>query len=141
MRSPPSMRPIALVAAWCIGGCGGDTTTRSNPGTIQTAAVEQRDMIFITDRTGKRWDVTHARDKYGLVPSGYQYGLGPYAIRPILNPQMLFPDDLGYPESSEYFLVLGTSLSGFARAYPIAVLSRHEVANEQFGDIHVAVAY
>lgn len=141
MKSRTSMEFITLLAACCIGGCGGDTATHSTPQTRQTVAVEQRETVFITDRTGKRWDVTHARDKYGLVPSGYQYGLGPYAIRPIMNPQMLFPNDRGYPESSEYFLILGTSLNGFARAYPIAVLSRHEVANEQFGDIHAAVAY
>ena len=37
--------------------------------------------------------------------------------------------------------MIGTSLNGFTRAYPIELLSRFEVANEQFGEAHVAVAY
>ena len=132
---------VTFFAACCISACGGDAVTPSNQETRPESTLEQKEVVFITDRTGKKWDVTHARDKYGLIPSGYQYGLGPYAIRPIMNPQMLFSNDLGFPGSNEFFLILGTFLNGFARAYPIGVLSRHEVANEQFGDAHVAVAY
>ena len=132
---------FTFLSACCISACGGDAVTTSNQETRSEATLEQREVVFITDRTGKKWDVTHARDKYGMIPSGYQYGLGPYAIRPIMNPRMLFPNDLGYPGSNDIFLILGTSLNGFTRAYPIGVLSRHEVANEQFGDAHVAVAY
>ena len=141
MNTPSAVILITFAATFCIGGCGGDAVTLSNQETRSAATFEQNEKIFITDRTGKKWDVTHARDKYGLLPSGYQYGLGPYAIRPIMNPQMLFPNDLGYPGGNELFLILGTSLNGLSKAYPIGVLSRHEVANEQFGDVYVAVAY
>lgn len=117
------------------GGPGGTTTgpqgDTSSPGST----------FSITDRTGKTWDVTHAFQQYGFVPESFQYGLGPFAITPINNPQMLSPGDSGYPLDSDSFTILGTTLNGFTRAYPIRVMSWHEVANERFGEAHVAVAY
>ena len=54
---------------------------------------------------------------------------------------MLSPGDPGYPLDTDSFAIMGTTLNGFTRAYPILVMSRHEVANERFGEAHVAVAY
>lgn len=78
----------------------------------------------------------------------FQFGLGPNAIRPILNPKMLFPGDALYPDDEADFLVLGTTLnngtrplSDGTRGYSIVDLTRHEIADEKFGDLHVAVAY
>ena len=77
-------------------GCSTDTTYNSLSPDQSSSSVLQQEQVFITDRTGKLWDVTHAQ-KYGLDPSGYEYGLGPYAIRPLNNPLMLTPGDAGYP--------------------------------------------
>jgi hypothetical protein len=98
------------------------------------------ESVTITDRTGKRWEVGNAQ-KYGLRPGGFQFGLGPKAIRPIVNPQMALPGDNGYPSNSLSALVMGVDLNGIERAYALGVMSRHEVANEVFGEAHVAVAY
>ncbi len=54
---------------------------------------------------------------------------------------MLSPGDEGYPSDDDDFLVIGVNLNGFTRAYPIYIMRWKEVANEQFGDAHVAVAY
>jgi hypothetical protein len=106
------------------------------------AVVEVEDeAIFIVDRTGKKWDVTHAKEKYGMKPSLFQFGLGPNAIKPILEPRMLQPGGYGYPDDMQDFAVLGVELNGSERAYSILILAHHEVAEEQFGDAHVAVAY
>ena len=43
----------------------------------------------ITDRTGKQWDITYAVQNYGFDPDGFQFGLGPDAIKPILDPQIV----------------------------------------------------
>jgi hypothetical protein len=99
---------------------------------------------FIKDRTGKEWDVTHAKEKYNMEPSQYEFGLGPFAIRPIQNPKMLSPGQSGYPDKSLTFLILGAKLGeaqADVRAYPISVMSRHEIANEVIADQPVAVAY
>jgi len=102
---------------------------------------EEQKRIFIVDRTGKKWDITHAVEKYGFDPDKFEYGLGPMAIPPILNPEMLSPGDDGYPQDTGRFTILGTELNGDVRAYPLTVMIRHEIVNEQFGDAHVAVAY
>ncbi len=103
--------------------------------------AEEGDKIFITDRSGKSWEVSHAKEAYGLQPELFQFGLGPDAIRPINNARFHEPGDAGYPGSEETFLVLATRISDDARAYRITTMSRNEVANEVFGDNHVAPAY
>jgi hypothetical protein len=109
---------------------------------VQSAEVIREDgKIFIRDQTGKRWDVTHAVEEYGFDPAAFEHGLGPTAIRPIQNPQMLRPGDTGYPADFDETVVLGAKLQGDARAYPLNVMIRHEIANESFGNTHVAVAY
>jgi hypothetical protein len=112
-----------------------------NSGNGPAEVIKENDRIFIEDRTGKRWDVTHAENKYGLKAERFQFGLGPNAIPPILNPEFLSPGEVGYPASDQTFLVIGTALNNDPRAYSISDLTRHEVADEQFGSTHVAVAY
>jgi hypothetical protein len=103
--------------------------------------ISENDKIFIVDRTGKRWDVTHAENNYGLKAELFQFGLGPNAIQPILNPKFVSPGDPGYPASTQTFLVIGTALNNDPRAYSISDLTRHEVADERFDSTYVAVAY
>ena len=103
--------------------------------------IHEDARIFIVDRTGKRWDVTHAKKRYAMEPSKFQFGLGPNAIRSILTPKMLSPGDSGYPANEADFLVLGTTLHDRTRSYSIIDLTRHEIADEKFGNLHVAVAY
>ena len=122
-------------------GCGSDVVHTPTPPSSVDRGQEEEGEVFITDHTGKAWDVTHAVRKYGMEPLMFENGLGPFAIKPIINASMLSPGDLSYPFDSQGFLVIGTSLNGFTRAYPIEILSRFEVANEQFGEAHVAVAY
>jgi len=107
----------------------------------EAEVIRNGDQIFIKDNTGKSWNVTHAVNEYGFIPQQFQFGLGPFAIRPILDPKMLDPGESGYPGDSEGFLVIGSTLNGETRAYPLDVLSRHEVADEKFDTVHVAVAY
>ena len=134
-------RPLVILSllgtiAASTGGCG--ELFDSTPGPV---AIDTRgDTVLIQDRTGKRWDVTHA-SVYGLKANGFEFGLGPFAIRPIMAPQMLSSGDSGYPRDGDRFRVLAATIGESSRAYSIAHLSRHEVANEVFGEAHVAVAY
>jgi hypothetical protein len=113
----------------------------TNSSSEEAEVVLQGDTIFIKDRTGKEWNVTHAVREYGFVAAQFQYGLGPYAIKPILDPQMLNPGDPGYPAPRNDQVVIGTTMSKIPRAYPLSVLGRHEIVDETFGEQHVAVAY
>ena len=97
--------------------------------------------IFIRDKTGKKWDITHAVNKYGFVPKRFQFGLGPFAILPILEPQFLSPEDPGYRSVGENEPVIGVDLNGIARAYPLSILRGHEIVDEKFASTYVAVGY
>ena len=107
----------------------------------EAEVIRNGDQIYIKDRTGKSWNVTHAVNQYGFAPEKFQFGLGPFAIPPILKPTMVEPGESGYPGNTESFLVIGTTFGDDTRAYPLNVLSRHEVADENFDTVHVAVAY
>ncbi len=129
---------VLLGGALLLGRCSSTSPTdHSGP----KAVVERDGKVFIIDVTGKSWEVTHAKEKYGMEPDLFQYGLGPYAIRPILDPSILSPGDPGYPKDNDPFLVIGTEIKSDARAYPIEVMSYIEVVDEKIGNTYVAVAY
>ncbi len=143
------MSRFDLVSAIIIAKIVVSTACVQDPSNLQPERIIQEDeRIFIADRTGKKWDVTHAKKRYDMEPSKFQFGLGPNAIRPILTPKMLSPGDTDYPDDEADFLVLGTTLndgtrplSDGTRSYSIIDLTRHEIADEKFGNLHVAVAY
>jgi hypothetical protein len=113
---------------------GSDSTDISNDDSTQTSDSTNNDVrrVFIEDLSGKRWDITQAVEKYNFDPQRFKYGLGPDAIKPILNPEMLNYWDEEYPASDEEFLVIGINLNGDKRAYPLTIMVNYEI---------VAVAY
>jgi hypothetical protein len=121
--------------------CSEQSTNLSADDFAFVETPEDTTVIYIVDRTGKRWDVTHAVNNYGFDPKQFQYGLGPFAIEPILNPEMIGPGNPGYPSSDDNFLVIGTTLESETRAYQLNVLAVHEIVDEKFKSTHVAVAY
>lgn len=127
---------ISIFAIILVSGCG-----IGEPVNDLAEVIQKGDRILIKDRTGKEWDVTHAVEKYGFVASRFQFGLGPYAITPIVEPDMLEPGSNGYPTDSDNRLVIGTTINNDTRAYPLSALTSHEVADEIIGNVYVAVAY
>ncbi len=125
-----SLLIVAVVVASC-----------DNPFSSGIEVKRENGRVFIVDDTGKEWDVTHAEENYGLKAENFQFGLGPFAITPIQDPQFVFEGEPGFPGPDETFLVIGVDMNGEKRAYPISVLSRHEVTNEFFDPAHVSVAY
>jgi hypothetical protein len=127
---------IFLIFISILASCSSSIFSDDSPET------ENKDgKTFIIDKTGKRWDISHAIHKYNMEAKRFQFGLGPFAIRPIQKPNFLYKDDPGYPNSNADFLVIGFSLEKDTRAYPIDILSLHEIVDDKFGDTHVAVAY
>ncbi|KAA3598744.1 MAG: DUF3179 domain-containing protein [Calditrichaeota bacterium] len=107
----------------------------------QIEIIEENDKVFIQDRTGKKWDVTSAIEKYEMKADKFQFGLGTDAIPPVINPRILKDGEAGYPSNSDESLILGVTMSKDARAYSKNQLSRREVVNERFSTKTVAVAY
>ncbi len=96
---------------------------------------------FITDRTGKKWDISYAYNHYNMDPEQFYYGLGPKAIQPIQNPKFFSSGEQGRPSSSDANMVIGINFQGEQRAYPLYVLKSHEVVNDVINGAPIAVVY
>lgn len=66
--------------------------------------------------------------------------LAPDAIRAIDDPTFL-RGEAAASSMTEDEPVLGVRLGGEARAYPLGLLSAHEIVNDRFGDVAVAVTW
>jgi hypothetical protein len=105
------------------------------------ASPQSGPPVTITDRQGHVWDISVPVYKYGFNADEFDYGLGVGAIRPIRGPDFFAPGDPGYPSPGDDFPLVGVTRRGEARAYPIDILSRHEIVNDFIGDAHLAVSY
>jgi hypothetical protein len=106
--------------------------------------TKPENIAVIRDRTGRLWDVTHARDVYGMNPDFFNYGLGIDAIPSVDNTVVLDEGDPGYPGPDSRIEVFGIDHNGEQRAYGVSALTRHEVFNETFpgeSDQYLAIAY
>ena len=66
--------------------------------------------------------------------------LPPDAIAAILNPKhVTIGETVGFMNDSEK--VLGVSINGQSRAYPINALSTHEIVNDFVGGVKIAVTW
>jgi hypothetical protein len=102
------------------------------PASAPTPEIEPESSVFIKDRTGRPWDVTHARDIYDMNPDHFNYGLGIGAIPSVDTPTILEEGAPGYPDSDSRTAVFGVDHNGEQRAYSVSALSRHEVFNDIF---------
>ena len=94
------------------------------------------DSVFLTDRTGEKWNITDAVEKYEMIPENFHYGLGRNAFVPINNPEPLSsPPNGGDP------FVFGASFNGIDRAYSRQSLLQHETVNDLFQGKPVLVVY
>jgi hypothetical protein len=101
-----------------------------------TTATGEDGRIYITDRTGERWDVTEAA-ALGFKPGRFQYGIGRHAFQ-TLDDSHLSAETKGAPERMR---VIGVEGEGEAQAYSIRQLSWHEVANTHVDGKPIAVGY
>jgi hypothetical protein len=125
---------IILVSIVFLAACSNPTGQKETEGNI----------AVVTDRTGREWDVTHARDVYGLNPDFYNFGLGTGAIASVDSPRVIRPGEEEYPAEDSQIPVFGVNHNGEQRAYSVGALTRHEVFNDVFpGDSRqfLAVTY
>jgi hypothetical protein len=71
-----------------------------------------------------------------LIRSG---GVPPDGIPPIDSPNFAPVSEIDYLSDDEAVILV--ELEGVAKAYPIQVLIWHEIVNDEFGDVPVAVTY
>ncbi|UCD09219.1 MAG: DUF3179 domain-containing protein [Dehalococcoidales bacterium] len=134
MRGGRCLSLIILILVLVLSSCSND---------IERISGEQNRSL-ITDRTGRNWDVTYARDNYGMNPDYYNFGLGIGVINSIDNPEIIREGNRDYPEEDDSFIVFGVNHNGEQRAYSVASLARHEVYNDLYPGTaiqHVAVTF
>ncbi len=89
----------------------------------------------------RTWDLMDVcRSVPGVFAEIISGGVGRDGIPPIDDP--LF-DDLGTADLwlADASPVIALDVNGDARAYPLAILTRHEIVNDVFGDLPVAVTF
>ena len=76
-------------------------------------------------------------------PHRFQYGIGKDTISSIDRPEFVSPEDplLAARGVNTETPVLGVTINGISRAYPVAVMDMHEVVNDRFGDKAFAVLW
>ena len=137
----------AVVGAACLAVSSCAPPPPSTGAGFETPAGghSRRKPIYITDREGVRFDITHAVHRYGMRVAGFQFGIGKNTIRPIDHPDMLSPGEPGYPSEGSWWSsgpdVIGISVDDDIRSYPVRELTRHEIVNETIGHTQAAVAY
>lgn len=130
---------LFLISLVFFSSCSLDSNEKNADSQIEI--FKENDKVFIQDRTGKKWDVTSAVENFDMKADKFQFGLGPNAIPPIINPRILKDGEAGYPPELDESLIFGVAMSKDARAYSKNQLSRREVVDEKFGTKYVAVAY
>ena len=135
---------LFLVAAAVVFTACTAETTSPQPNPALAPKSQSKNLAIITDRTGREWDVTHARDVYSMNPDYFNYGLGVGAIPSVDKPTVLEEGNPGYPDANSRTPVFGVDHNGEQRAYSISALTQHEVFNDIYpGDAnqYVAVTY
>ncbi len=119
---------------------GVDGTREAAPDSAE-ARTRIPEPIYLTDRSGERWEITHAVLRYGMGEHGWGHGIGRHAILPLIDPPMSCPGDPDYLLPDNLSLVIGVSHGGEDRAYKIGDLNDREVVDDTFGETHLAVTY
>ena len=118
---------VAAAAAWS--GCGQRVApfgaTPAAPGASAARAFEGRG--------------TTSEVRYALEVGGSLHTLIPRdSIRPIYEPTFISPAEAGLMDAD---LVIGLSLNGDPRAYPVHILRRREMVNDVVGGVPILATW
>jgi len=102
----------------------------------QAATGRNDGKVFITDRTGEKWDISQAVN-IGFSAKRFQHGIGRWAFK-TLDDSHLGDDTKGAPGRMRIIGVAGESEN---QAYSVRKLSWHEIANTNLDGKPIAVGY
>ena len=132
---------LAAVVAIAVGGhfvTSGWFTHRALQ-LMQPSGPPKQNLIAIADRRDemlREFDTTNLRlDVEDILPGGPAKD----GIRSLVNPQHVpVGTDLGLQADSRVIVI---SVNGRTVAYPVGILMVHEIANDNIGDVPIAVTY
>ncbi len=97
---------------------------------------ENDGKVYITDRTGEKWDISQAVN-IGFSAKRFQHGIGRWAFK-TLDDSHLGDDTKGAPGRLRVIGVAGETEN---QAYSVRKLSWHEIANTNIDGKPIAVGY
>lgn len=97
---------------------------------------ENDGKVYITDRTGEKWDISQAVN-IGFSAKRFQHGIGRWAFK-TLDDSHLSDDTKGAPGRLRVIGVAGETEN---QAYSVRKLSWHEIANTNIDGKPIAVGY
>ena len=128
--------PLELIPV-AIDGSG----NRQDLAQASTAVTLVPEPIIITDMRGEDFDITAAVLEYRMGVVFWEFGLGRFTIRPVIDPLMIGPGDIGYPLDSNIVEILAVNYEGDSRAYKIGDLPDKEVVDDVVNGVPIAVCF
>ncbi len=133
---------LACLACLCLAACAKSEPTADNasPATSNTPASEFSYIHSDTENLARQFQTVEGGSEFAQTDGAL------ITVRPRDTiPAILSPALSPVSEASEWMeadeLVLGIEIDGDARAYPIRVLSRHEIVNDVVAETPVAVTW
>ena len=139
---------LLIVAAISVAAC-----SRRPPDAAADEGIPNLHSQPIVEKDGRRllWageDAEGNVDWFDMTdstidPHRFQYGIGKDVISSIDRPEFVPADDPRLAERgiTRETRVIGVEIDGIARAYPVALMSMHEVVNDRFGNTAYAVLW
>ena len=103
------------------------------------AALLATVLLLFSSVSGKEINGFELDD--ALIPASQIFSGGPdkNGIPSIDNPEFVKPRDAGFMKNDDR--VLGITINGISRAYPVKILNWHEIVNDSIGDVFFAITY
>jgi hypothetical protein len=76
-----------------------------------------------------------------MIVDSWEHGFGRHAFTPVTDPEWWVPGHPAYPDTHSTDDIMALVYDDESHAYRIRDLSNIEVANDSFGDVHLAVTY
>jgi len=133
---------VGVVVAACSGDDnGGDASGSGRAGDVTAVTVDQVPGGPREDTPSALDDPADAQFPTPLIDVGELRSGGPPpdGIPPIDEPRFLDAAAVSFLEDSEPVLAL--EIAGDARAYPLQIMTWHEIVNDTVGDVPVGVTY
>ena len=114
---------------------------RQDMGAAVTVVTIVPEPIIIIDRQNEEFDITAAVLEYNMAAQFWEFGLGRYTIRPIIDPWMIGPAHRDYPLDTNTAEILGVAYEEDGRAYLIGDIRNREVVDDVVNGVPIAVCY
>ena len=114
---------------------------RQDMGAATVVVTTVPEPIIIIDRDNWEFDITAAVLEYRMAVQYWEFGLGRFTIRPVVDPLMIGPGHRDYPDSTNTSEILGVAYGDDVRAYKIGDMFDKEVVDDVVNGTPIAVSF